>query len=482
MRYFLLLFLFVLSCCALQAQQDPSSRDFQQMRQELLNEYDDFRKEINEEYADFLSQSWKEFKLFQGHAMFEDPKPHTPVTAPKEQKNKEAIAEISGTEVKSGSSPDDIPVHTMKEIPATEPFRGTPMKVLFYGASLTMHYRNEPFRLPSIQETAIGNLWKDISKSKYANLLADMLDYKEKMQMNDWAYFLLTKQVAFQLSTFKGNNNCLVFQHFLLVQSGYDIRLARTDNDLALLVPIAESVYNRPYLQFDGKPYYVISDKKLNSYTSIYSYELPANLKTGNRLSLHISQPPLLPMQPKTFSIAAAGLTVEGTANLNMIHFYRDYPSCELSVYAKAEPEKKFAQSLIQSLKTQLNGKNPTEALNKLLSWAQLGFAYQTDNKQFGFEKPFFIEENFYYPANDCEDRAILFAFLVRKLLKQDVLLLDYPDHVATAVKSPPPVNGDFLTYKQQKYTICDPTYINASAGNCMPKYKIAKAKIITLN
>lgn len=481
MRYFLLLFLFVLSCCALQAQQDPSFRDFQQMRQELLDEYDDFRNEINEEYADFLSQSWKEFKLFQGHAMFEDPKPDVPVTAPKEQKNKETITEIWATEAKSRNS-SGIPVHTMKEIPATENFQEAPVKVLFYGANLMVHYRNEPFRLSSIQETAIGDLWKDISKSKYVNLLADMLNYKEKMQMNDWAYFLLTKQVALQLSTFKDNNNCLVFQHFLLVQSGYDIRLARIDHDLALLVPVAESVYNRPYLQFNEKPYYVISGKQLDSYTSIYSYDLPENLKTGNRLSLRISQPLILPTQPKSFSIVAAGLKVEGSININMMHFYRDYLSCELSVYANALPGKEFSQALIQSLKTQLRDKNPVESLNILLSWVQLGFKYQTDNKQFGFEKPFFIEENFYYSANDCEDRSILFSFLVKALLKQDILLLDYPNHVATAVRVSSPVKGDFLVYKHQKYLICDPTYINASAGNCMPQYKTAKAKIIPLN
>ena len=40
----------------------------------------------------------------------------------------------------------------------------------------------------------------------------------------------------------------------------------------------------------------------------------------------------------------------------------------------------------------------------------------------------------FYYPYCDCEDRSVLYSYLVRNLLKLDVVLLDYPNHIATAV------------------------------------------------
>lgn len=57
-----------------------------------------------------------------------------------------------------------------------------------------------------------------------------------------------------------------------------------------------------------------------------------------------------------------------------------------------------------------------------------------TRKDQFGREKYFFAEETLFYPLSDCEDRAIFFAILIRNLLGLDVIGLDYPGHIATAV------------------------------------------------
>ena len=55
-------------------------------------------------------------------------------------------------------------------------------------------------------------------------------------------------------------------------------------------------------------------------------------------------------------------------------------------------------------------GLGEEEAVNMILSYMNYGFKYMTDDNQFNREKPFFPDENFYYPYNDCEDRAILFS------------------------------------------------------------------------
>lgn len=99
---------------------------------------------------------------------------------------------------------------------------------------------------------------------------------------------------------------------------------------------------------------------------------------------------------------------------------------------------------------------------------------------QFGYEKSFYVEENFYYSANDCEDRAVLLAFLVRNLLHLDVHLLYYPGHEATAIRfSDQSIKGDGYVYQDgSKYIICDPTYIGAGVGQCMPEYENVKPKV----
>ena len=121
-------------------------------------------------------------------------------------------------------------------------------------------------------------------------------------------------------------------------------------------------------------------------------------------------------------------------------------------------------------------------AARKLLHSIQHDFDYAVDQDQFGYEKPFFVSENFIYPKNDCEDRSILYAFLVKNILNLDVVLLDYPEHIATAVRFDADVPGAYVEHKGRKYIICDPTYIGADIGMEMPMFLNTQAVILDIS
>lgn len=125
------------------------------------------------------------------------------------------------------------------------------------------------------------------------------------------------------------------------------------------------------------------------------------------------------------------------------------------------------------------DGLTQQEAVSLLLDYVQFGFAYKTDQEQFGYEKPFFVDENFFYPYNDCEDRSILFCTLVKEILHLDTVFLHYPQHLAAAVCFTENVNGDFILVDNRKYVVCDPTYIGAPIGKSMPQYQSVTAKVI---
>ena len=119
------------------------------------------------------------------------------------------------------------------------------------------------------------------------------------------------------------------------------------------------------------------------------------------------------------------------------------------------------------------------QAVNFLLRFVQTSLKYETDSEQFGEENYLFPEETLFYPYSDCEDRAVLFAWLVRSLLKLDVIGLDYPGHVAAAVSFSEKVNGASIDYHGKTYVVTDPTYINARAGMVMPGYRQHKPRVI---
>jgi hypothetical protein len=149
-------------------------------------------------------------------------------------------------------------------------------------------------------------------------------------------------------------------------------------------------------------------------------------------------------------------------------------------LYFDSEVGETAESPLLQQLAKELEGMSEQQAVNFLLRFVQTSFKYRTDDKQFGKENYLFPEETIFYPYSDCEDRSVFFAWLVKRLLKLDVVGLNYPGHVATAVHFTQDAGGDFVTYNGRRYTVADPTYINATAGMTMPEYGNTKPGIIS--
>jgi hypothetical protein len=135
--------------------------------------------------------------------------------------------------------------------------------------------------------------------------------------------------------------------------------------------------------------------------------------------------------------------------------------------------------ALLRQLRPLVEGRDEIDAVQLLLRFVQTAFAYQTDNEQFGRDKPFFPDETVFYAFSDCEDRAVLFAYLVHTLLDKEVIGLAYPNHVATAVSMRGGVRGAMVRYRDMDFVVADPTYVNADVGMVMPQFKDARPQVI---
>ena len=163
-------------------------------------------------------------------------------------------------------------------------------------------------------------------------------------------------------------------------------------------------------------------------------------------------------------------VTVSIKSNLDIIDFYNDYPiNSQWRYYSITSLSEAAKQEIYPILQQQTEGLDKLQAANVLLNFVQTAFEYKTDDEQFGYERPLFGDETLYYLYCDCEDRSILFSIFIRDLLGLDVVLLNYPNHLATAVKFEQDVYGDHIILDGEKYVLCDPTYIGAKVGNAMP-------------
>ncbi|MDD4609023.1 MAG: hypothetical protein PHY71_02565 [Bacteroidaceae bacterium] len=403
------------------------------------------------------------------------------VSTPAEQEKpiSPPVQVVQKTVVPLPATPTPVVPVTEKEVTiptATSAATGT-VSVLFYGNTFSFENTlRHCFSLSSIQEKEVATAWQKLANLRYSPIIEACQKIKLQLSLGDWGMVKLTEKIAHSFYTDASEQ--VVLQSFLLAQCGYNVKIARAGQQLALLVATDSMLYGYPYFSYAGCRYFLL---KKGVKKSVYTYK--SNFAKAVRLvKMGMDKAPRFKGKEveRRYSSARPTINVRSKVSQELIRFYKDYPQCEFPVYMHAPVSTDFLQTVLPVLKMSIIGKTQQVAAGILLRFVQTGFDYKTDDDQFGYEKPFFVDESFYYPYCDCEDRAILFSFLIRTLLGLEVVLVDYPNHMATAVLFPKgDVKGDSLLYKGNKYVICDPTYINAPVGKSMPKLRDSSLKII---
>lgn len=472
MKQLILICFLSISLATIGQNDDEYSRFANQYNADLKN----FRDQYNAEFGSFVKQYWTEFELFKSKSLFSKPKPKEPIkidSPPTIDVNEELRIDVSK---KTPPKPNAI-LEMVNENDVSKVKDGATYNIKFCGETISINIPKDMiFTLKDISEVSVGEAWEKMSKANYLAMVHDCQAAALKMSLNDWGYFLLIKQIANGLFNGKKNEST-VFTLFVMNQIGYDVRVGKINGDeLILLAPFVQDVYELPYIQSDGNTYYVLQKNKEIKSVSTYKKSF---VTAKHVFDLDLSDPLKLieDLKVKNYD-NDFGSNIKIEYNDNDITLYQAYPMCDLAVYCNAPVSNSVEKSLKETLVPMMKDMCQLEKINLVLEFIQ-AMPYKTDEEQFGYEKYFFPEEVFAFPYCDCEDRAALFRWIVVNIVGLEVINLQYDDHVAAAVKFTDNVNGDYVNYNNSKYIICDPTYIGAPAGLSMPQYKNVAAKII---
>lgn len=454
--------------------------DFNKYKSEKERAFKEYRDRINAEFAEYMRQAWPEHEACPAEPVPQRPEPPRPVV-------KDPDAGPSNDPVPFDDViPTPMPVQPPQPVvPLPQPdrpaqpsfafsFYGTPCKV-----SLDAGHH---FTLRNADESSVADAWTRLSSDAFLTIVSECLAWRDRLRLCDWGYFRFVERMTTAFFATSEVNEARLMQMFILTQSGYKVRIARADNRLVLLLPSKDVIYKYVYLTIGGCKYYVADPTMRQRSFHVLEREFPKE----QFFSLRISAEPLLTLRPSEARTLASkryrDISADVRSNRNLIDFYAEYPHISWRTYALT-PLSTFAkEQLYPTLRRAIAGKEKPAAANILINFVQTAFEYKTDEEQFGYERPLFADETLFYPYSDCEDRAILYSVLVRDLLGLDVVLLHYPNHLATAVCFEKEIPGDHLILDGRKYLVCDPTYIGASIGDAMPRFKQTAAKIVRLN
>ncbi|MBO7263128.1 MAG: hypothetical protein J6U93_01250 [Alistipes sp.] len=481
-KYILLLISLTISLCSM-AQNDIRA-DYEAYKQQRAQEYRDFREKINADFAEYLKQRW------------DDCNTNVAVPAPiPDVSPKPEVAQESTSKTPHSLPEPENTVKVVKDIvtqttPTTPTSSAKTLAVDFFGDALNVPCNKDALPMIGIlNESNYASAW-----STYGNATQSAVKYIEQYvtahHINGWGCYQLVKRISEQAYGNNYSNERIALQAYLLSQLKYRAQVAICCNDLVLLLPFKETIYEVSYITLDSQKYYIYGynyDKSVGLRTYAKNVEYAENiLSVAMDGTMKIGQ-----SKPMEFERLGAmlGQRLEAPMYMGNIALLYSYPILDNIVYYKQGLNAEFATAILAPLREKIRGKSETEAVGYLLNFVQNGFGYVDDMVVFGHQKQLFIEESFFYGQNNCKDRVGVFSWLVKELVGLDVIALRYEGnsaskgigHITCAIAFRGDIAGDACTYQNRRYVICDPTYINAGIGQSMPCYKGSKPTILPL-
>lgn len=454
-------------------------------------DFEAYRARVNAEYAEYMRRYW---------VWLESKKP----VADPRLKIKE-VGPINLPDLSDFDPDIDTEIEKVTVLPIqmknVDPVKVPPIKYKaktaekriqfkFYGTPCEVRFDpTKKVQLANARENAVADMWEVLSTDDYNNILYDLLQARKKLQLCDWAYLKLAETAAETIYG-AGTNESVVLSAFIMNQSGYRIRMGRTDDEkLHLLVASKDGMYSRLYWELNGNRYYLSKNsgvKSLHIFDNKYPEEQSMSLAIENeQLFLKKATTPRVLRSKKN-----ADISFSATFNENMIQFYSDYPKPfpmnnpdDQYYYLANTPISKEVKDMVYPyLKRAIAGKSEEEAGNIIINFMQTALVYEYDDKVWGAHRAFFPEETLFYPYCDCEDRAILFTRLIRDLMGLEAVILHVPGHALAAVNFHEDIKGTYITFNGKKFLVCEPTFLSAMPIGATGKdFDVSQVKVEVL-
>ena len=318
-----------------------------------------------------------------------------------------------------------------------------------------------------------------INDSQVHKLVAFSDEYAEQLNLDGMAYLMLVQKVSSKISK-DDETFAALFTYAVLNKKGMDVLLAANEKRMTLYGSTTFNIKNVLYVVRNGKVYYDLSFDQKKEPMNEQLVDLPA-ITDAKSIGLNKYSPPSLTAnaEVKTIPFEYQSNVYFFTIHLNqsLVAYYNDLPGIEISkIYLNYGLSEKGNHTLVEQLKDATAYMSKEKVVNFILAFIQ-SLDYAKDAEILGKEKFAFPEESMANEYTDCEDRSMLFAYLVREVahLQSVGLLYVNSAHMNVAVESwKKKEDSDFNAYEMD-FVVCEPSGKGFKAGQQTMDLSMAK-------
>ena len=383
-RRIILVYLFLLIANGVNAQNSETD-SFKEFRKNILNQYQGFRQSVLDNYSRYLDGVWKDFYSFKGFERDHSPKPNT---APRVEKQPGIPMDLSAPVEPYCPEPEK---HIKEKIPPKTFSPTRPVNemntIQFYGMIFQVPSLDIPFDDLNATET-LGKKWELLQNLKIEETIWQLKNITSSHRLNDWFCFQFVRDYVNTICKHEEINTRTFIAHFILANWGFDVRLARIETELCLLIPVRQQIYSRSFLLINGQKYYLFSvdndDIKSEQHVSICT--IPENVECGEVMDFVCHQGLMTSSDKLKKRVLTDGcISITANVDVTIMEMVRYYPQMEINAFAKSVLMPDLRKDIIEQIKPQIQGLSQLEAANKLLRFVQFSFDYSTDVEQHGY-------------------------------------------------------------------------------------------------
>lgn len=307
--------------------------------------------------------------------------------------------------------------------------------------------------------------------SQTLHFISQANEYARALNMDGMSYLMLTKKVAKQLSPESMPEFAKLFTFAVLELKGYDVLMGVNDLGITVYGRTNVPIKNALFVEVNGTNYYDLSFNPTKAPQSEQLAKL--DIQPGTKpVNINRLFPPSFHAEitHKTFPFEYDGRVYFFTSTINqsLVNYYRDLPDIEMSkIYLNYGLSERGNNTLVEQLKAATADMSKERAVNFLLGFVQ-HLSYAKDADVIGHEKFAFPEEALANEFSDCEDRSMLFAYLVREVASLQSVGLWYEGatHMNVAVENWRSTKGDInIRAFEMDFVVCEPSGKGFSAG-----------------
>jgi hypothetical protein len=345
----------------------------------------------------------------------------------------------------------------------------------FYGAPISLELQGSLLQAPSLSgalsreqlETRIRS-WDSEAMQQ---LSASLKQAANSMLLDDVATARLVHFCAEHL--YGETPDAALFEWLLLRYCNYDVLLG-LGGGFKVYLQFAFMTEGTQFITFMGKKYTLPQgepDPFSGKVQVFISFLEPNGLRNAVFFNMH-----QLPLLGKSRRIRKCNFSYGGKDYKlyipwmdDVVDYLNDLPVISLGPLFYQSPVNIRAQRILHdSLSQWTRGLSPQQSLDFLLAFMQQSFPYRRDRDYLRFDRHNFAEQTLAAAFSDCEDKAVLFALLVRDVLGLPSAFIYNKglEHISVAVAWNLPASEPTTAYLNQRYLICEPANYGYRAGD----------------